>query len=67
MKGASANIFGVIMFEKYYMTFLFEKSVSNSKNERGTYDYKFYDGLQKKGVFEGKSYYSNDEMIDAER
>jgi len=32
MKGGSAKIFGVIMFEKYYMTFLFDKSLSSSKN-----------------------------------
>ncbi len=51
MKGSSLMIFGVIMFESYYPTILFEKSDSNSKNESGNYNYTFFDGVQKKGKF----------------
>jgi len=39
------------MFEKYYMTILFDKSTSSSKNSSGTYDYKLFDGSLKKGNF----------------
>ena len=65
MKGSSSIIFGVIMFEKYYMTILFDKSTSSSKNSKGTYDYKLFDGYLKKGIFEGKWYLTNDSKIEA--
>lgn len=58
-------MFGVIMFEKYYMTILFDKSTSSSKNSTGSYDYKFFDGALKKGIFEGKWYLTNDQKIEA--
>lgn len=63
MKGGSAKLFGVIMFEKYYPTIIFEKSVSNLKNENGNYNYKFFDGYLKKGQFEGRWYTTNDAKI----
>lgn len=67
MKGGSAKVFGVIMFEKYYPTFIFEKSVSSSKNEQGKYNYKFFEGILKKGQFEGNWYISDDNKIEQER
>lgn len=53
------------MFEKYYLTILFDKSTSSSKNSTGTYDYKLFEGSLKKGIFEGKWYLTNDQKIEA--
>ena len=67
MRGGYAKLFGVIMFEKYYPTIVFEKSVSDSKNSLGNYDYKFFEGSLKKGQFEGRWYTSNDTKIEKQR
>ena len=55
------------MFEKYYPTIVFEKSVSDFKNSLGNYDYKFFEGSLKKGQFEGRWYTSNDTKIEKQR
>ncbi len=64
MKAGSAYIYGVLMFEKYYMTIVFEKSMSSSRNRTGGFDYKLFDGSLKKGVFEGRWYVTNDTKIE---
>lgn len=49
------------------MTIFLEKSSNNNLNSKGFYDYLFFDGLQKKGSFEGKIIKSNDVKVQEQK
>ena len=51
MESANSYIYGIIMFEKFFMTIFFEKSISNNTNSKGFYDYLFFEATQRKGLF----------------